>query len=173
MTQALDPHLSPLPAARPSSVLTWSARLLSWFCWLAMAGVSIAAVMGALGLLPDKGEPDRPSDTLIRTATRLLDPAAQQGPWPGCTETGCSDSFPCPCSCPDAAPGEFMGLSRGEYFGRSTVTGLRNLGLAVLLYNTVSPVVVTVPRVIFLKHAMAGQHGELNVELAASLSRSP
>src|SRR5262249_38488085 len=61
----------------------------------------------------------------------------------------------------------FVGVGRGDYFGRSTVLGLRNFALAVLLRMTLAPWALLGARVAYVSRF---PHG--NVSLSFSLSGS-
>ena len=170
MTQVLDPQLTP-PVPSSSALVTWSGRLLSWFCWLAMAGVTLGALLGTFGVLPVDPAPDLPNDTLINFTAQLNDTAAQAMAMKSLQQDALfrvASLFPLALFlwALFSARQCFAGVSRGEYFARSTAAGLRNLGIAVLLYNTIAPVVTTIPKVLYLRRVMAGQPGELKVELS-------
>lgn len=54
----------------------------------------------------------------------------------------------------------FIGLARGEWFARRTVTGLRNLSLATLLFMTLAPIIVGLGRLPYLS---GFEHGSFSV----------
>jgi hypothetical protein len=133
---------------QPSARMKWLARVLCWLCWAGIAVTAFTLIVRLLDL-----------DTGL---TRSAFPAS----------TGFFESRVTIPDDPDliglradwfyriagivpaslfiwalfSARRSFAGISRGEYFGRPTILGLRNFALAVLLYLTLAPIVIAAAR---------------------------
>lgn len=171
MAKVLDAE-SPIAAAmQPSSAVIWSARVLSWLCWLAIVGVTLAGVLARLKIIPIQ-DIDAPlsGDTLIVLSAHLHDTAAQAAAMEAIqSDTLYNIAGLVPLGlfiwALYSAQRSLAGVARGDYFGRPTATGLRNLGLAVLLYNTIAPVVTVIPKVLYLIRVKGKLIADLDVNL--------
>lgn len=168
-----DRSLEMVPAVQPPRrFIRWPALALSGFCWL---GVAFSAVMGAmhvLSLLPDSmaSTGPAPATTLFRLGVGMADPIADAEVMKGLRADLASRIVGL---VPSAlfiwallsARRSFVGVARGEYFARSTILGLRNLSLAVLLHQTVSPVVVGIATVLYVMRVKGDRTAEISMSL--------
>jgi hypothetical protein len=158
----------------PRPLIRWSARVLSWLCWLIIALTAGIAAMKLFNALPQSwivegGE--GLSSTLFHFGTGMTDPVANAEVMKGLRADWLNRIVGL---LPSAlfiwallsARRSFVGVARGEYFARPTILGLRNLSLAVLLYQTVAPLVVFLPRALYF----AAIKGDREAQISASIS---
>jgi hypothetical protein len=158
---------------KPRAIIRWSARVLCWFCWAVIA----FQVYGA-GLVLFNAVPESRIDTSAGAAATLInfdvgmsDPAAHlefvkglRADWlnriVGLTSAGLFIWAML------SARASFIGVGRGAYFSQQTSLGLRNLSIAVLLYNTVSPIIEVVPRILYLGSFKGDRMGSVAISLS-------
>lgn len=161
-------------AERPGPVIRWAARALSWFCWLIIGVTLVMAALRLFNALPADWSVERNeglSSTLFNFGTGMTDPAANAEVMKGMQADWINRIVGL---VPSAlfiwalfsARGSFVGVARGEYFARQTVLGLRNLSLAVLLYQTLAPLITFIPRALYV----ASVKGEREAQISASIS---
>lgn len=154
---------APTEKAAPSTGLRWFARILVWLCWLGMAGAVVFELMILFDAIPKDWPAHRgDSSALISSSMEIKDD-------PAATEALRHDViFRVASLVPVAlfvwalwsASQSFAGVGRGDYFGRSTILGLRNFSLAVLLHMTIAPLAVMAARAAYLSRF---PHGTFNV----------
>jgi hypothetical protein len=162
---------------RPSASVRWSARALSWFCWLGIASTVFFALLHLLNAFPDTwiSDNDGPPTTLLSFGAGLTDPVANAEAQPGLRAdwlnriVGLTSSALLVWALFSART-SFVGVSRGQYFARSTILGLRNLSLAVLLYHTAGPIVEAIPRMLYFSRISAGRKIEISANAALNES---
>ena len=162
------------PTERPRPFISWTARALSWFCWAIIALTAVMAALRLFNALPADWSVDSSeglSSTLFNFGTGMTDPTANaevmkglQADWinriVGILPSGLFiwALF--------SARSSFVGVAQGRYFARPTILGLRNLSLAVLLYQTVAPLITFIPRALYI----ASVKGEREAQMSASIS---
>jgi hypothetical protein len=160
-------------AAPPSAGIRWFARIMTWLCWLGIAGTVILELLHVFDAFPQDWivRHDNSAAALISSQITVNDPSA-----PTATEDLQRDLlYRIAGFAPVAifvwallsARQSFLGVGRGEYFSRRTVLGLRNLALAVLLHMTAAPILMAVVKALYLSRFEHGQY-----DLAFSLNSS-
>jgi hypothetical protein len=155
--------------------LLWFSRVMGWLCWLGIAWTIVFVALQMFGVLP---RAPANSDGLIGYASvsfGVHDPSAPRPPIPGELLND-----PLYIASGLAAPilmiwalvsarAVFASIGRGQFFGRATSLGLRNLSLAVLLNMTVAPIANLAATLAFALRMKAMRlHGEVYFDAGPS-----
>lgn len=155
----------------PRAVIRWSARVLAWFCWFSIALTTVFAVLKLFNAIPEdfivNGK--ETATTVFRFDAGMVDPAANAEVMKGLRADWLNRIVGL---IPSAlfiwalfsARTSFVGVSKGAYFSKPTILGLRNLSLAVLLYQTIAPLVTAIPRALYV----ASVKGERTAQVSMS-----
>lgn len=147
--------------------LVWLSRILAWLCALGVVIAVAGAAAATFDLIPV--EPEAPGSggvALFDSAVSIDDPSQ-----PDATRGLLRDPvFMIARLAPlgflvwalMSARACFIGLARGEWFAHRTVTALRNLSLATLLFMTLAPIIVGLGRLPYLS---GFEHGSFGVEI--------
>lgn len=160
--------------APPSAGIRWFARIMVWLCWVGIGGALVLELMNLFGAIPEEWvvRDNEGASALISSSISVNDPAA-----PTATADLRQDLlFRIAGLVPVglfvwallSARTSFLGVGRGDYFGRPTILGLRNLALAVLLHMTAAPAVMAMVKALYLSRFEHGQF-ELSFGLSASV----
>lgn len=141
----------------PRAFIRWSARVLCWFCWLSIALTAGFALLKLFNAVPESfiSNGNEMATTVFRFDAGMVDPAANAEVMKGLRADWINRVAGL---VPSAlfiwalfsARTSFVGVSRGAYFSKPTILGLRNLSLAVLLYQTVAPLITAIPRALYV-----------------------
>ena len=168
---------SPATARRQtlSPGLLWFSRVMGWLCWLGIAWTIVFVALQMFGIL---ARAPANSDGLIGYASvsfGVHDPNAPRPPIPDELLNDplyIASGLVAPVLMTWAlvsARAVFASIGRGQFFGRPTSLGLRNLSLAVLLNMTVAPLANIAATLAFALNMKArGMHGEVYFDAGAS-----
>jgi hypothetical protein len=161
-------------AAPPSAGIRWFARIMIWLCWIGIGGTLVLELTNLFGAIPEElvVQDNEGASALISSSITVNDPAAP-------TATGDLRQdllFRIAGLVPIglfiwallSVRVSFLGVGRGDYFGRPTILGLRNFALAVLLHMTAAPAVMAAAKALYLARFEHGQF-ELSFSLSASI----
>lgn len=160
---------APVETVRPPAGVVWFARIMEWLCWLGVAITVAGHVAYVFGLFPPGVISEGAGGALIGSSLEVNDPAAPDA-------TALIRRDPVYLIAGVVTPAlfvwallsarqSFAGVGRGEYFSRSTVIGLRNLALAVLLHMTAAPIAVLIARALYMSRF---EHGSISVSFGLS-----
>ncbi len=160
-----------MPALKaPARRVVWFARIMAWMCWLGIAGVAIVGVLATFQAFPENWIVRESTEAaLINGTIAVNDPAH-----PDATEALRDDILYRLAILIGiglfvwalwSARRVFVGIGRGEYFSKTTILGVRNFALAVLLYMTVAPLARTAASALYMTHF---EHGTFTLEFAMS-----
>jgi hypothetical protein len=148
---------------------------MGWLCWLGIAWTIVFMALQMFGVLP---RAPANSDGLIGNASDSFgvpDPDAPRPPIPGELLNDplyIASGLVAPILMIWAlisARAVFASIGRGQFFGRATSLGLRNLSLAVLLNMTVAPIANLAATLAFaLRMKAMGLHGEVYFDAGPS-----
>jgi hypothetical protein len=146
------------PAAiPPSAPVRWLARAMCWLCWLGIAGTAVFGLLSLFDAIPRDWVVNEPRESLLISSSITVEDPASPGDG-GVSGLRHDLLYRVMTLVPIAifvwallsARRSFIGVGRGEYFSRSTILGLRNFALAVLLHIVVAPIPLMIARGLYV-----------------------